>query len=109
MIAGPSQIIEAELKATCQFCTGASHEKKMSVFLLPKMLLHSLFIACVPAPRPGVAKKALDKGEDAPAGQIPGLQIAWMWTQGRNESIHLVPEMEYLVSSAICNIMLLHY
>ena len=83
--------------------------ERMFVFLLPKTLLHSPFIACVSAPRPSVAKKALDKGENAPAGQISGLQIAWMWIQGRNESIRLVPDREYLESSVICNIMLLHY
>ena len=33
MMADPSQIIEAELKASCQFCTGASHEKNVCVSL----------------------------------------------------------------------------
>ena len=46
------------------------------------MVLRGLGVASVPAGRPGVAKKASDKGEDAPAGQIPGLQITWAWAQG---------------------------
>lgn len=72
--------------------------EKMSVCLLPKMVLHRPCIAPVAAPRPGVAKKALDKGEHTPTGQIPSLQITWMYMQGRNESIQLVPERENLLS-----------
>lgn len=47
------------------------------------MVFHGPFIACVPAPGSGVAKKASDKGEHTLTGQVPGLQITIVSLSGR--------------------------
>lgn len=55
-------------------------------------------VAAAPAPRPRVAQKASDEGEDTPAGQIPWLQVTWTEVQGGEGSAWLVLEAEGLLA-----------